>query len=73
MLEIALLQDKLDYLPLSHLESIEFSQTVAAPLAGATAPPPSSFSFAIMALTPLYMSWTRSTSERPSLRLFEMS
>lgn len=33
----------------------------------------SAFSASIIALTPLYMSWTRSFSERPSLLLLEIS
>ena len=33
----------------------------------------SDISASIIALTPLYMSWTRSFSERPSLRLLEIS
>jgi hypothetical protein len=37
------------------------------------AEPSSSFSLAIMAFTPLYMSWTSWTSDRPSLLLLEMS
>ena len=52
---------------------VSSSYLAAAGCWAGAAPPPSSFSLAIIALTPLYMSCTNSTSDRPSLLLFEMS